>query len=212
MERLNADEYLKSLPLGTDDEEYARGLRVAEAAAVRDMLPPVLRVGTRSELEKRVQIKDFLAVTLWTWGSANMLLLAPTGAGKTTACAILFRALLKHGVRHGGEAWERARFMAWYSAADLLEAAQQHPRGKGEAPETQRACRARLLILDDAGWDRDPSVVSLVLEERYRGGRPTIVSSGKTEDELVAHYGAAVVRRMTEPGGAIMSRFPTVAA
>jgi hypothetical protein len=213
VERFDKDRLLASLPVGIDTGEFERSQRVAEALAVRDMLPPFLRSPKRETLESRVVEKDFLrAVMGWRWGQGNLLLLGQTGSGKSTAVAILYRALLAHGVRHGGQAWENARFMAWFGAAELAEAAKEHPFGKGEAPETRHACRARLLVLDDAGLDTDPAVCSLVLDERYQCERPTIITSGRSEAELIAHYGAAFVRRMTEPRGAIMARFPEAAA
>jgi hypothetical protein len=207
--------FLASLPVGVDTGEFERSQRTAEAMAIRGMLPPFLRSGTREAMAARVLEKDFLRVALgWRWGHGNLLLLGPTGSGKSTAVAMLFRSLLVHGVKHGGEAWENARLMAWYRADDLAEDRKEHPYGKGEAPEVSRASRARLLILDDAGWDRDPAACSTVLAARYEAGLPTIVTSGKTESELVTHYGAAVVRRMTETGGrgvaggGMMARFP----
>jgi hypothetical protein len=212
--RLSGDAYLRSLPAGTVDDSFETEQRAGEAAAVRGMLPPFLRSPRRSELEARIGEKDFLRAVLgWRWGHGNLLLLGPTGAGKSTACALLYRLLLGFGVKHGGEAWESARFMAWYGAAELLEYSRQYPFGKGECPELQQACHARLLFLDDAGLDRDPGPCSLVLDERYRLQLPTIINSGKTEAELVEHYGAAFVRRMTESGGirdtgGIMARFP----
>lgn len=208
------DQFLASLPIGVDTGEFEQSQRTAEALAIRGMLPPFLRSGTREAMAGRIGEKDFLRVTEgWRWGHGNLLLLGTTGSGKSTACAMLFRALLANGVRHGGEAWERARFMAWFRADDLAEAKREHPLGKGEAPDLMRASRARLLVLDDAGWDRDPTACSVVLAARYESALPTILTSGKTEPELIAHYGAAVVRRMTEtgggrPGGGIMARFP----
>lgn len=215
-ERLDRQQLLASLPVGADADigKFEQEQRIAEALAIRGMLPPFLRVGDRQAMSARVGEKDFLDVVLgWRWGHGNLLLLGPTGSGKSTVCAILFRQLLAHGVRHGGEAWERARFMAWFRADDLAEAKREHPLGKGEAPDMMRASRARLLVLDDAGWDRDPTACSVVLAARYEAGLPTIITSGKTELELIAHYGAAVVRRMTEtgggrPGGGLMARFP----
>lgn len=207
-ERFDHEQFLAALPVGVDGDEFLRSQRASEALSVRGMLPPFLRSQKREALEARVQEKDFLRAALsWRWGQGNLLLIGRTGDGKSTACALLFRALLAHGVRQGGAAWENARFMAWFGAADLADATREHPLGRGEAPETQQACRARLLFLDDAGLDIDPATCSLVLDERYRSERPTIITSGRTEEELIAHYGAAFVRRMTEPHGAIMSRF-----
>ncbi len=213
-QRLDKQRLLAALPVGADAGTFDQEQRTAEALAIRGMLPPFLRSGTAGDISARVTEKDFLRVAQgWRWGHGNLILLGPTGTGKSTAAAMLFRYLLKDGVQKGGSAWENARFMAWFGALDLFHASREHALGKGEAPELRQASRARLLVLDDAGWDTDPRVVSGVLAERYESGLPTIVTSGKTELELVAHYGAAVVRRMTEtgggrPGGGLMARFP----
>lgn len=209
-------EFLSSLPMATADEAADRSQRTAEAMAIRGMLPPFLRAGTQDAMTARIVQQDFLRAALgWRWGHGNLLLLGPTGSGKSTSVAILFRLLLGHGVKNGGKSWENARFMAWYRADDLAEDRKEHPLGKGEAPDVYRASHARLLVLDDAGWDRDPAACSSVLAARYETSLPTIITSGKTEDELILHYGAAVVRRMTEtgggrPGGGLMARFPKV--
>ncbi|UOF77295.1 replicative helicase [Caudoviricetes sp.] len=104
--------------------------------------------------------------------------------------------------------------MRWFGAEELLAASRAHPLGRGDAPEIVEASRATLLFLDDAGWDRDPSVVSSLLNERYERQTPTVITTGKTAEELTAHYGAAVVRRMVETGGraaALVNCFPKVA-
>jgi DNA replication protein DnaC len=218
--RMTAQDFLAALPVATDADadEYDRNQRNVEARAVRGMLPEFLRAPSVTALTNRVAERDFLSVVnAWAWGCGNLLLLGPTGSGRSTAAACLFRRLLAIGVRDGGEAWANAKFMAWFHAGDLAEARREHSLGKGEAPEIGQASRARLLVLDDAGWEQDPFVCSMILKERYELGAPTIITSGKTEGELIQHYGAAVVRRMTEtggrlPGGGIMSRFPEGAA
>lgn len=217
--RMTAQELLAALPVSSDADaaEFERHQRNAEGREVRAMLPEFLRSTSIQQLTCRVTEPDFLrAINGWTWGCGNLLLLGPTGSGRSTAAAVLYRRLLSLAVRDGGEAWENARLMAWFHAGDLAEAKREHSLGKGEAPEIGQASRARLLVLDDAGWDRDPFVCSFVLKERYERGYPTIITSGKTEDELIAHYGAPVVRRMTESGGSgrprggIMERFGKV--
>lgn len=216
--RMSAQDFLAALPASTDTDadEHDRLQRNVEARAVRGMLPEFLRAPDVAALTSRVTEPDFLSVVnAWYFGCGNLLLLGPTGSGRSTAAACLFRRLLALGVRDGGEAWANAKFMAWFHAGDLAEARREHSLGKGEAPEIGQASRARLLVLDDAGWEPDPFVCSMILKERYELGVPTIITSGKTEDELIRHYGAAVVRRMTEtggnlPGGGIMARFPKV--
>ena len=71
--------------------------------------------------------------------------------------------------------------------------------GKGPQPDVHRACNARLLVLDDVGWNpHDASVVAHVLHERMERRRATIVTSGMTSEALRERYGAAVLRKLTD--------------
>lgn len=192
-----------AVPLAPADvEAELRQERLIESREVRDRLPPFLRHADRSALEGRVTGAGLLAAALaWRWGAGSLLLLGPTRCGKSTVAAHMYRRLLAEAVRAGGAAWTGAHGMAWFGAEELFAAGRAHPLGKGDVPETVAAERATLLFLDDAGWDRDPAPVSAVLNARYERQAPTVITSGKTPDELTAHYGAAVVRRMVESGG-----------
>lgn len=203
------------LPEPLDLEVDARRERLVESREVRDRLPPFVRHAERAVLEARVKGAGLLAaVSAWRWGAGNLILQGPTRCGKSTAAGHLFRRLLAAGVRGGGSDWYGAERMRWFGAEELLAASRAHPLGKGDAPEVGNACYASLLFLDDAGWDRDPAVVSSILNARYERSAPTVITTGKTADELTAHYGAAVVRRMVESGGksaVLVNCFPKVA-
>lgn len=195
----------RALELQTAPEEFdaeAARQRSVDAREVRDRLPPFVRSGNAAELAERIGIPALLSVAkTWQWGDGNVLLCGPTRVGKSTAAAYLFRRLLGEAVRNGGAAWELAQWMRWFSAEDLSTARKGHPLGLGDPPELIAACNARLLFLDDAGWDTDVTEVCSVLASRYERGWPTVITTGKTRDELTAHYGAAVVRRIREAGG-----------
>lgn len=189
-------------PSGVASEE--RKGRLADSLDIRHRLHAVLRNPDRVELERRIRLQELLdAARSWRWGQANLLLLGPTECGKTTAAAYLFRRLLADAIRAGGDAWRQANRLAWFEAKQLLDASRGYPLGKGDVPEVSEACAASVLFFDEVGWERDPEVASLVLNERYKAGAPTIITSGKSPGELTAHYGAAVVRRMIESGGKV---------
>jgi DNA replication protein DnaC len=185
-----------------DDDGEALRKRQTDAREVRDRLPPFVRACTAAELASRIGSPALLhAVKVWNWGDGNLLLAGPTRVGKSTAAAYLFKRLLSGAVRSGGEAWERARWMRWVSVEDLSVARRGQRLGQGEPPEAIEACNARLLVLDDCGWDKDITEVCSVLAARYERGLPTVITTGLSRGELVTHYGAAVVRRMLEAGG-----------
>lgn len=175
--------------------------RHAEAREVRDRLPQLVRTGTPAELESRISAPELVRIAkTWAWGDGSVLLMGPTRKGKSTAMGYLYRRLLASAVR-SGESWDQARWMRWFSAEELSVCRRTHSLGHGEPTELVEATNARLLFLDDAGWDRDPAEVSALLADRYNACRPTIISTGKTPAELSEHYGAPVVARMLEAGG-----------
>ena len=181
------------------DDESSRA-RHTEAREIRDRLPRFLRGGTSAELAARIPDHRLLSCAK-SWRAGNAIFCGPTGCGKTTAAAYLFRRLLALGVNAGGDAWELAQRMHWFSAVDLARARRGHPLGHGDPPEVTSASSARLLFLDDAGWETDVTEVSTVLGDRYELGWPTIITTGKTPAELSAQYSAAVVRRARRSGG-----------
>ena len=67
-----------------------------------------------------------------------------------------------------------------------------------QPPEVLQCVRAKYLVIDDVGNERDTAPLAEVLEERYSRALPTIVTTGLTKDGLVAHIGAPLVRRITE--------------
>jgi len=188
--------------IGADEfEAEARRTRSAEAREIRGRLPRFLQTPKPDELAARCHPALLAAVQAWQWGDGDLFLIGPTGTGKTTAAGYLFRRLLGQAVAKGGEAWDLARWLRWYSAADIATARRIHPLGQGDPPAVVESCNARLLVLDDGGWDIDVTETSVILNERYERQWPTVMTSGKTREELTAHYGAAVIRRLREAGG-----------
>lgn len=144
--------------------------------------------------------------------NAGLLLLGPTGIGKSATAARIVRRLLQDEVDKAiATALEQGRMTpirdvgriaTWTRATDLSTARSQHALGEGEPPLLVAAREARLLVVDDAGWEsqRDTAVPE-VLSERYDLGRPSIVTSGLTFEQLKERYSEAVVRRILEVGG-----------
>jgi hypothetical protein len=189
----------KSAPSAEEDGPVERR---AEAVRILERLPDFLRPRDASELTRRVtDVRLLDRSRAWRVGDRGLVFAGPTGIGKSSAAAHLFRRLLGVGWRSGGAAWEFARGLRWFSAAKLSQARREHPLGHGEAPELVRATWATLLFVDDAGWDRDPLGFSEVMAARYERGVPTVVTTGLTLDELERHYEAPVTRRITESGG-----------
>lgn len=154
----------------------------------------------------------------------SLLLVGSTGAGKTSlACAILNEivdvGLAAHQRRIGGasegelapfapgdlERFRRAvhcRFVAAYELARAHSEAQL-----GEEPrKVRRARTASVLVLDDLGMDttyKRSSCVRDLLHERDAHGRPTIITTYLTSNDIAVHYGAGIRRRLAD--GAVMN-------
>lgn len=134
-----------------------------------------------------------------TWAAdRGLILMGPTGAGKSTVAAWLFHRIVRTGVRHGGLAWHRAQGVRWLAAVELERARAEHPLGKGEAPEIRQAQSASVLFLDDAGQDRKTKAVEDVIAARYEGGLVTVVTTNLTREGMTEHYGAVTARKIRE--------------
>lgn len=131
-------------------------------------------------------------------GSA--LLLGPSGAGKTTAAAILVRRLARLALEAtvGADSHWMAR-VKWIEAHSLVRARQEWPLGKGEPQVVERCKEASLLILDEVGFEPSNEILWDVVNARYKARLPTIATSGNgsTAAEFATRYGDAFVRRLS---------------
>lgn len=156
-------------------------------------------VGWRSKCNKK------LIATVRTWHPDNggLLLLGPTGCGKTSALVARLHELhddaRADAEKRGRDARRPVRF-AWCTESDLVAARRGHRLGDGEAPLVRRAMEAPVLIVDEVGPVRDVNVLFEVLDRRYARGLVTVATSGKTPAQLVASHGDACLRRMVEGG------------
>jgi len=131
-----------------------------------------------------------LHAELRSWSGESLLILGPTGAGKTALCLALCLRESK-----------AMRSVVWCSGRSLLQSQRRHPLGQGDPPEYERARDARLLVVDDPDWTRQADADQLFAElcaDRERASRPMLVTSGSTLEEFTSRYGAAVLRRIQE--------------
>lgn len=194
---------LSGLTTKTDEDIAALDLSDRRAAAgdVLGRLPDFVREPSPSELFGWISDPKMAETArTWTPGRGNLVLTGPTERGKSAAAAYVFRRLLGRGVTYGGEAWAFALRLRWFGAKDLERSRLEHRLGAGEAPEMIQASNASLLVIDDAGWDRDPTAVSTILADRYEARLATIVTC-ESLARLGQHYGPAVARRIFEAGG-----------
>lgn len=182
-------------PPNITDEQIAR-VRAFEAAESREKwrkrlreagIPKRFQSAPRSALDGAVSayIDAFTEET-----DRGLLLTGPYGCGKTTAaCAILARV---------AKAWP----VVFATMPEVVEQAATFERDA-----LSRYRNTRLLCLDDLGKERPTEFameqVYSVIDFRWREGKPTIITTNYTQDELFTHF-TKVADKHT--ANAVMSR------
>lgn len=143
------------------------------------------------------------ALRAWTRPGGNLVLLGPSGVGKTTAVCARVRGIIDSAIRGAKdpESFAWATGIRWVDAPALAKASRNHALGRGDAPEIATAVGATLLVLDELGYEqaRDRTIAD-VIEQRYNRQLLTISTSGRTRAEMVQQYGDAVFRKLIATG------------
>lgn len=138
----------------------------------------------------------------WHRGLGNGLVCGPTGVGKTVSAVALVHKILDRACQGAKKSdFDFACRVRFVDASNLARARRESRLG--EEPEIlTEAGDASLLVIDEMGFEpwhseRDRALFD-VLNERYSQGGYTIVTTGRTEAEFRARYGAAMVRRIVD--------------
>jgi hypothetical protein len=135
---------------------------------------------------------------------ANLLLLGPTGTGKTTAAAHLILTMLGRWL--DADCTGELVDVHWIQSTRLERARREHGLGQGESLPLVTARDCGLLVIDDLGQEpsRGETCIWDVIDRRYSDCLPTIITSGLTRGDLASRYGAAFVRRLNQDGTAVV--------
>lgn len=121
-------------------------------------------------------------------GVSGRLLLGPSGCGKTLTAARA-GALIRDAKT---ETW-----VQWIRADELSRMLSI----RGAAEEIENLKSARVLIIDELGYERWPELCLEVIGSRHDWERPTLVTSGLKLDQFLERYSEATARRISETGG-----------
>lgn len=138
----------------------------------------------------------------------SVALLGPSGAGKTTAAAAMFRRLADDRLRAEKERkqwdisleldrWSQA---LWTTAHQIAKARKQHKLGDDDAPLVLECISCPLLVIDEMGFEPPSEALFEIVDARYSKRKPTIITSGLSSAEFSARYGVAMLRRLTDGG------------
>jgi hypothetical protein len=135
---------------------------------------------------------------------------APTGRGKSAllvAWIWRWREELRARVLEGAGL---TMSFAWVSGFELAGARKRSGLGD-EAPLVKLACAVSLLVLDEVGQEPPGEESFVVLDARYREGKPTIITTPLAPKALMQHLGGGGYRRVLEHG-ALVEAFGDVPA
>ena len=202
----------KSAETSAELERFAR----ARVAGLLSALPAFTVRHDSPEFAERVKHQRLRgAAERYKLELGNVAFVTPSGLGKsTTMAAICLRltdeAVLAYRNSSGRDSarLDHAARMVWTTAAALCIARKQHRLGEGEAPDFERAERAKVLFLDEVGQEQaDVRWLLELLDVRYSRQLPTLTTSGLTTEELERRYGTGTKRRLVEPRGIFLDLF-----
>jgi DNA replication protein DnaC len=122
----------------------------------------------------------------------GLLLLGPSGAGKTHLAVGVLREVMARGYRG-----------AWWNVNELFRSMRESfSRGEGDSHILEEAIRCDLLVLDDLCSEKGSEYVLdrlyAIINGRYEALRPLIVTSNLSQNELAETLGARLVSRLGE--------------
>lgn len=167
------------------------------------------------ELEQAQAMRVF-GLAAWSRREGNMVLLGPSGIGKTTAMRAIGLRILDAATDTLDIEAKDLRFacgVRFVSALDIARARATMAIKHSTTKAINKAQRilgqiesATLLLIDELGSEDgrfDPGAVRDAIELRYRERRPMIVTTGKTLEEISDRYGEAVARKAWAGGRVI---------
>jgi DNA replication protein DnaC len=125
-------------------------------------------------------------------GASGVAILGDTGTGKSLCAAVACERVRSKAGTDGFVKWIRAdeltRLLQERSGSDLIGLVKV----------------ARVLVIDEVGYERWPETLLEVIGSRYDHERPTVLTTGLKEDAFALRYSDATIRRISETGNGIV--------
>ena len=138
-------------------------------------------------------VKGPIATFLTTWaGASGAALLGRTGAGKSLCVAQACARVCK---RENSTTW-----IKWIRADELAHLL----TGRQGWDAIELLKLARILVIDDMGYERWHETLLEVIGHRYDHNRPTVITTGMTQSAFADRYGDATLRRIAETGNGLI--------
>lgn len=125
-------------------------------------------------------------------GASGVAILGDTGCGKSLCAALGCERVRKV---HESEGWVK-----WIRADELSRLLQE----RNGAELVNLVKEARLLVIDELGYERWPETILEVVGSRYDHERPTVLTSGLRSEPFALRYSDATIRRVTETGDGML--------
>lgn len=189
---------------------YAESLDWCRAGTTQYAESTARALAAARQLDDGGAAARIVAEAAWKRSVGNLVIVGPKRIGKTkTAIAIAHRVL--DAARDGQLDAAGFKFATRLRFVSCLKLGRARAETKlGGAPElVTLAERASLLILNEVGYEEDVSAMRDLIDDRYEDrGRPTIITSGRTIEELADRYGANTIDRLVERRGMIIDLHP----
>lgn len=146
-------------------------------------------------IDARAMMKEHLDYCMkyareFSLNSPSVFMLGPTGLGKTFLSSCIAKEVLCNGFS-----------VAFDSIQNYLRDIEKEHFGRSEGDTLETILNADLVILDDIGSEFassfNSSVIYNIINSRTNQGKPTIVSSNLSFDELTKRYDDRIISRLT---------------
>lgn len=146
-------------------------------------------------IDARAMMKEHLEYCMkyareFNLDSPSVFMLGPTGLGKTFLSSCIAKEVLCNGFS-----------VAFDSIQNYLRDIEKEHFGRSEGDTLETILNADLVILDDIGSEFassfNSSVIYNIINSRTNQGKPTIVSSNLSFDELTKRYDDRIISRLT---------------